>query len=291
MSLTTLDRIANEIKGTLTDKGPQVPQQVMGYARTVTDRIRRYGYEFEPLYKVKKITPTRMNVNSIQGLLSLKDMLLEVLSITVGGTAYTYGTDIVADPDDGQTPIRTLRITDPWSGTLRTWYPASLTNPAAYYNSIVVTGLWGMRTFYSEQGWLVSDTTCPALTASQAQFTVSDVAGPDAYNRTPLFSPGNLIRIDDELMEIVDVGPSSKVLTVRRGQRGTTAAIHALGTAVRIWEPEEDVVNCVTRQACLLYARRGAYVQTTTYPDGISVTYPSDLLAELRATVQRFAYV
>lgn len=288
---TTLDRVANEIKGTLTTAAPIVPQQIMGYIRTVTNRIRAFKYEFEPYYEVKKITPTRLNVNSIKGLLSLNEQLLEVLSLTVGGVSYIYGTDIVNEPDNGQSPIKTLRIADMWSGPLRSWYPCNIHSPADYYNSIVITGFYGMREYYAEQGFFDSAVTCPALTATQLSFVVSNVAGPDAYDRTPLFSPGNLLRIDNELIEVVKVGASTKTLTVRRGQRGTTAVTHMLGTSIRIWEPESDVVNAATRQAALLYARRGAYMQTTTYPDGIQVSYPSDLLAELRATVQRFAYV
>lgn len=291
MSLTTLDKVANEIKGTLGTAPPAVPQQILSYIRTVTDRIRSWGYEFEPLYKVKRITPTRLNVNSAMGLLSLNDQLLEVISITVGGTAFTYGTDIVAHPNDGQTPINTLRIADIWSGALRSWYPCNISSPAAYFDSIVITGFWGVRQFYAEQGFFDSGIVCPALTDVQTSFVVSAVAGPDEYNRTPMFSPGNLIRIDNELMEVVDVGPSSETLKVLRGVRGTTKAAHVLDTAILIFEPEYDVVNAVTRQTCLLYARRGSFQQVTTFPDGISVSYPSDLLAELRATCQRFAYI
>lgn len=290
MTLTTLDRVANEIKGTLPTSTSVVPQQVMGYARSVSDRVRGLGFDFEPLYKTKKITPTRMNVNSTLGLLRLNDALLECLSITIGGTAYTYGTDIVPDPDDGQTPIRTLRIADIWSGPVHSWYPFTVA-PNNYYNSIVITGFWGMRTRYDEQGWLASGVTCPIMNDSQTTMVVSDVAGPDAYNRTPLFSPGNLFRIENEIGEVVAIDTTTKTLTVRRGQRGTTAAAHAAGLPIRIWEPEEDIVTEATRQACLLYARRGSYTQVTTYPDGIQVSYPSDLLAGLRATCQRFSYL
>jgi hypothetical protein len=287
MTYTTLDRVANEIKGTLQLAPPAVPQQIMGYARTVTNRIRAYGYEFEPLYQVRKIMPTGRNVNSAMGLLSLGAQLLEPISITIGGTTYAYGTDIVPEPDNGQTPVKTLRIADPASGALQSWYPCSDT----LANSIVIAGFWGMREYYTEQGWLTSGITCPVMTDILTQITVSAVAGPDAYNRTPMFSPGNLLRIDNELMEVVDVGPSSETLTLRRGQRGTTASAHSAGASIRIWEVEEDIANAATRQAALLYARRGAYMQTTSYPDGISVSYPSDLLAELRATVQRFSYL
>jgi hypothetical protein len=291
MTYTTLDRVTNEIKGTLPSGTAVTAQQVMAYARTVTNRIRRFGYDFEPQYAAKKITPTRQNTNTFEGLLSLNAQLLEVVSLTVGGTAYSYGTDILSEPDNGQTPIRTLRIADPWSGTIYSWYPCNVDNPASYYNSIVISGFWGVREFYTEQGFFDSGITSPVMTAAQTTIIVSAVTGPDAYNRTPMFSPGNLIRVDNELIEVVAVDSATKTLTLLRGRNGTTAAAHLAGTAIKVWEPEPDIVSAATRQTCLLYARRGSYTQTTTYPDGISVSYPSDLLAELRATIQRFEYL
>lgn len=285
---TTYNRVLDELKGTQAYSNTVTTQQLMQYVRTVTGRIRQY-YQFEPQWIAKKITPTRMNTSSWKATLNLNDYLLEVSSITIGGTAYTFGTDIVAEPDNGQYPILALRIADPVAGPVHSWYPVS-SLPGNFFNSVVITGLWGMRTQYASQGFFASGVTCPALTATQLTMVVSDVAGPDAYYRAPLFSAGNLIRIDNELLDIVNVDTATKTLTVRRGANGSTAAVHNLGTAINIFEVEEDVTNCATRQAALLYARRGAYMQQTTYPDGISVSYPSDLLAEVRATVQRFNY-
>ena len=147
-----------------------------------------------------------------------------------------------------------------------------------------------MRSYYLSQGFFDSGQDVPVagLTASAVTMVITDVDGLDPYNRTPCFSAGNLVRIDDELIDIVKTDTTTNTLTMIRGVRGTTAAAHTAGTAIEIWEPEDDIANAATRQAGLLYARRGAYQQVTTYPDGVSVSYPSDLLAEIRATVQRF---
>jgi hypothetical protein len=178
-----------------------------------------------------------------------------------------------------------LRIADLCSGTLRSWYGCTT---CSWLDSIAIAGFWGIREYYTAAGWFDSGNTCPAMTATQPTLTVQTVVGPDVYGRTPIFSPGNLIRIDNELLDVIAVNENTKILTVIRGVRGTTAAIHTLGTAVKIWEVEPDIANCATRQVGLLYARRGAYQQVTSYPDGANVTYPSDLLPEVRATVQRF---
>lgn len=290
MAYTTLAKVQAEIKGSEANKTLGTDQLLMQYVRTVTNRIRAFKYEFEPLYDTVRITPTGMNTNTPMGLLTLPYDLLEAKSITVSGTSVTYGTTIVPYPNNGQTPIRTLRISDPRTAPINSWYGCSSDN--SWIDSIVISGFWGMREYYTSMGYFDSGNTCPALTATQVTMTVQDVDGMDAYGRTPIFSPGNLIRIDDELMEVIKtVGATTNSLTVIRGARGTTAATHTLGTTIEIWEPEEDIVNCATRQVGLLYARRGSYQQITSLPDGINVTYPSDLLAEVRSTVQRFNYV
>ena len=289
MTLTTLDRIKDEMRGIEAYKGALDEQRLMNYARTVTKRAQGYGWLFEPRYQIRKITPTPRNVNSRRGLLTLDMDLLEVFSIVVGSVTPTYGTDIVSEPDDGQSPIHTLRIVNINGGPLSSWYaPVPPINNFA--DSIVITGLWGMRTEYLSRGFFDSGINCPALTAGQTSFVVTDVAGPDVYGRVPLFSAGNLLRIENELIEVTAVNTTTKTLSVYRGVNGSIAAAHNIGTDIKLWEPEDDITQIVTRQACLLYARRGAY-QAIALPDGTSIVYPSDLLAELRATVNRFSYV
>lgn len=287
MTYTRLDNVIDELKGDNAYAGAKSDEQIMRYIRTVTNRIRAFRYEFEPQYITHKLTPTRQNVGTNKMVLTLPDNLLEPKTITVGGTAATWGTTVVASPDDGQYPIHSLRIVDPVSGPLHSWYPIFPTWKS-YIDCIVIAGFWGMREFYATEGFFDSGQVCPILTASQTTMVVLDVAGPDMYYRTPLFSAGNLIRIEDELIAVTNVVTATKTLTVLRGANGTTKTAHAAGTAISIWQPEQDIEAVATRQACLLYARRGAYQQVSTYPDGTNVTYPSDLLAELRAVVQRF---
>lgn len=287
---TTLARVKAEINGTEAYKASGTDQQIMGYIRMVTERIRAFRFEFEPLFYTRALTPTPQNVNSRSSVLTLGDALLEPTAISVGGVSVSYGSDILAYPNQGMTPIYRLRIATPFTGPLRTWYPINLT-PDGYWESITVAGFWGMREYYGSQGFFDSTQTCPALNATQTTFTLTNVDGADAYGRTPEFSAGNLIRIENELMEVQATDTTTNVVTVIRGARGTTAVGHAMGLTIKIWEVEPDIVNAATRQSGLLLARRGAYMNMTTYPDGITLAYPSDLLAEIKATVQRFNYV
>jgi hypothetical protein len=250
--------------------------------------VQGFGWQFEPRYEARPFTPQPRTVNSRFGLLSLNADLLEVFSIAVGSDTPTYGVDVVPHPNDGTTPIRTLRLVNPLVGPIRSWYPTNPPN-SNWIDSVVITGLWGMRTDYASYGFFDSGVICPGITAGATTMIVSDVAGPDLYGRVPRFSPGNLIRLDNELIEVTAVDTATKTLSLARHARNSIAAVHNAGIVVYLWEPEPDITQVVTRQACLLYARRGAY-GVLTMPDGSSISYPNDLLAELRATVNRFSY-
>jgi hypothetical protein len=288
MSYTTLARVQDELRGTEANKTAPVEQKLMEYIRTVTTRIRGFKFEFEPQYAAEPVTPTGYNVDSERSALALPRPLLEVKAITVGGVAGTYGTAILPDPNNGQTPIWSLRLASPRSGPIQSWFPR-VTCDQDLIDSIILTGFWGVREYYPSMGFFDSAVTCPAMTATQRTIVVSDVTGPDSYGRSPLFSPGNLIRIDDELSEVVKVASTTKTLTLLRGMNGTLPVTHGAGKAIYIWEPEEDIANMATRQACLLYARRGSYQQIQA--GGIVVSYPPDLLSEIRNTIQRYNFL
>jgi hypothetical protein len=292
---TTLDRVKTELKGTEAQKPAGTDQLIMNYIRTVTRRIQNFGWNFEPIYYTRKITPTPMIVNAYYNTLTLGDNLIELDSVSNNGTALVIGTDTVVYPGEGEYPIRQLRLLG-CAGCL-TWYPMNC-SACPPLETVSVTGWWGMHQYPDgvTGGWLLSGDlveNAGGITASATTITVDDVDGEDALNRTPRFSPGNLIRVDDEMMLVLAAsqGASSGTLTVRRGVNRSVAATHAENAPISIWEAEEDVISMATRQVCLLYARRGSYQQITTLPEGISVTYPSDLLSEIRNTLNQYNYV
>lgn len=286
--ITNITRVQLELKGTEERKTSATDQQLLNYIRDIDRRIANYNIAFEPQYKTRKFTPSRANTNSSLGLLSLNDTLLEVDSITIGATAYTYGTQIISSPADGQFPIRSLQIADPLACNPPSWYPCCVNT----LNSIVIQGFWGMRRFYDTQGWFDSGATAPILTSTDRTFILATgaITDTDIYGRAPMLSPGNLLRIEDEMLEVVSVDLPDNSLTVLRGWRGTTAVGHAAGQVIQIWEPEGDISDMATRQVALRYSKRGAFTALTT-PDGMLVSYPADLLYELKATVNQYSYV
>lgn len=286
---TTFDKVRAELIGTAAYQATGTQQQIMSYIRTVTRRIDTYKFDFEPRYYTRLITASQRNINSYDNVLTLGDYLLEPLAISSNGVTLVYGTDVLNYPNDGEYPIQQLRLANPRSGPVRNWYPyQNVANCGQVFETISITGFWGIRQYYNTDGFIASGQTSPVMTDSQTTIITSGAWGNDAFDAIPLFSPGNLIRIDNELMDVIAADEATMTLTLRRGIRGSTAVAHTVGSTIQLWYPEDDVVQEATRQAALLYARRGAFQQTTISPDGVTVSYPSDLLASLRAMIQRF---
>jgi hypothetical protein len=244
---------------------------------------------FEPVLDTRSYPVTSVNVDSWLNVFYISDPLLALSAVTFGSisnpVSLTPGAQVSVYPPN-YSPSRGLRLTQ----TSRSWY--QMCNDCATGGGFVnVTGVFGIHRDYAS-AWVDLDviTDTAVTTTTQTTVVVANANGDDEYGFTPRFSPGQLIRIDSEYMEVTQVNYTTDVLTVRRGQNGTTAATHAIGAAVAVWRPEEVVRRAVARQAGLLYARLGAYTTVSVEPTGTEVRYPSDLLVELRSSLQEFAY-
>ncbi len=201
------------------------------------------------------------------------ETLLALTSVSLNGTAVTAS----AYPST-RNPIKRIRRTDGGS-----WYENGTDDPL----TVTITGVWGYSKAYA-QAWASVDALAAAIVSTSATtLTVADVDGADEYGSTPRISAGNLLKIDDELLEVTATNTSTNVVTVRRGVNGTTAATHLISAAVSVWRVEEPVRRVVARQAGMMYARKGAYEQQTITDVGV-VTYPADLLTELRGVLQGY---
>ena len=290
---TTLARVKAELAASSTVDDAKV----LNYMGIVTQRLRGFGYDFEPQYATEYFTAFSEYTNLSRGTLELingngQRMLLasstDVPSIVSDNTAFTYGTQVFSWPR-GASPIKTLRLNDADYTNSTTWLPRG---GRAFYDTILITGWWGYREQYETFGWLASGQTIlnvGGITAGGTSITVTNVDGADALLRIPAFSAGNIIRIENEIMLVLSTDTTANKISVRRGMNGTTAAAHAAGTAISIWEWEPDIVQAATRQVALLYARKGSFTSMEV-GGAATATYPRDLLAELYATMQRFQY-
>lgn len=221
-------------------------------------------------------------IDSREGTINLGNWLLEFSAVTLNSSAITT---VVQTWPDSHKPVKHLQWTD---NCRRTWYEQCSDCQTRY---VKVTGTWGMNRDY-DNAWLKYDdvTDGGGINATVTTITVADADGKDPFGDVPRFSAGQLIRVDDEYMDVLDTNATANTLTVLRGVNGTTAAAHANGADIDVYQVDHIVRRATARQAAMLVARRGAFQQEEF--DGARVTsYPPDLLTELADIVMAYQYM
>lgn len=240
---------------------------------------------FAPILESREIQVDMDRVDSSRNTFSLNTPLLSLTAVTLNSAALVVGTDVVAYPAIGN-PIYRLRLPD-WG---RSWYPnyflTSLTAPP----TVTIAGLWGFHQDYAN-AWLLADSLAAAITTSGVKtLTVTNVDQSDDYGHIPAISAGNLIRIDNEYMDVTATDTATNIVTVRRGVNGSTATTHLISASVYVYQVEEPVQRAVTRQVAFMYARRGAYESSQVSAMGI-INFPADVLAEVSGVLDGYNVV
>ena len=123
---------------------------------------------------------------------------------------------------------------------------------------IAVSGFVGFHGKYLTSGWLAGSTLAEDLDISEVEF---DVAA------STLFAIGNIIKIGNELCYVSSIA-SGKVTVTKRGENGSTAAIHLSGANVYIWQIGEEVKSATLEITNNAYKRRfgvsGSMTETIT---------------------------
>jgi hypothetical protein len=234
---------------------------------------------FQPYLEQREFEIRYDNVDSWRKLFILPsgETLLSIDTISLGTTTLSA---VEAYPAL-RVPIKMIRRTDGCG-----WYENGTDDPL----TTIVYGVWGYHRAYA-RAWQAVDALAAAIVTDTATtFTVADVDGGDEYGFTPRISAGNLVKIDNEIMEVIATTVATNTVTVRRGVNGTTAATHLIAAPVSTWQTDDNIRRVTARQAGALYARRGAYEQQQITDVGV-ITYPADLLAELRGVLQGFQYL
>lgn len=285
MTYATLAEAKQELKaGTASNTVEDA--KLYTHIRTVSARLdlefsQRRPF-FAPYIESRQVRITPANINSYDNVLYINQNLLALTSVTVNGTALTVGTTVEAWPTLAS-PFRALRLMD----VTNDWYNYCSSTYAPLFATI--NGVWGFHRDYPN-AWLSVDTLAAAIvSASATTFTVADVDGSDPYGRTPRISAGNWLKIDDEYLEVVSTDTATNTVTVRRGVNGSTAATHAISSAVSVWQVEEPVKRANARQAAFLYARQGAF-ESSVITDIGTLNYPSDWLGEVKRIIQEYSY-
>lgn len=141
------------------------------------------------------------------------------------------------------------------------WLPTLYTDADA----LKVAGWWGYHP-YPDAMWTAKttvDVSPGGMLVGATSVVVASVTDLGVFD---------YIKIESEVLLITAIDTDTRTLTVTRGERGTTAAAHAHGTSVSLFDVEMDVRHAATVYATYLYDTRdnfGGAVAVT--PDG---SYP-----------------
>lgn len=279
MSYCTLAQAKTELNASNTVDDNKLRRNIETVSRRI-DNLMGYPRRpyFAPYIEQRGYTISNDRVSTLAGTFWLRDPLLAFSAVLRQTTSVT---SLVELYNSGNGVADSLRFTS----SSYSWYPTD----NDLVRKVFVTGTWGWHSDYAN-AWEAVDALAAGINASVTSITVADADGADLDGFTPRFSPGNLIQIGSEWMMVNAVDTATNILTVRRGVNGSTAASHLISAAVSTYHVDDRISRITARQAALLYARIGAFQVETL--DGVGVvTYPQDLLAELRATLQDFAYV
>ncbi len=241
----------------------------------VSERIEQLtSKEYAPRLRVRKFDAFGDHIDDLyNALMFTQTPLLEVEGLTVGGTTLDAEDYLWLDDDSPYWRIG-LAVNAPveWA-----------TYDADWRRSIELEGVWGYRTDYPLQGWRLSGTSVNDNPLNSSATTVTAVNG-------AFFSPGDMIRMDDEWCLVGNV--SSNNLTVERGVRGSTAASHTQGTAIHIWSAQPQIVRAALRWAAFLYRNRGNFSVRKFDALGGTVVeqLPADAPQEVQNILRPFAH-
>lgn len=212
--------------------------------------------------------------------LYLDRALLEVVSVVDGDGTTLAAETYTALPRAGW-PKWSIRLNDLDAG----W---TIPSASAAADAVAITGVWGCHSQYPN-AWLAVDSVqdVGGISASAATVTVAAAASADPYGRAPRLSPGMLLRIDDEYLALMSV--VGNVVSVLRGQHGTTAAAHAPGATVEVWLVEPTIALAAARWASYVVKRRGEFADSALEPAGVLVTrYPKDMPHDVAGTLKAY---
>ncbi len=172
--------------------------------------------------------------------------LLEVLTLTNGDGAVIASTEYTMTPYNSY-PKSGIRLNS--ASSIR--FQSSTTTGSEL--AITLLGLWGWASNYTAAWYSYATLTAAISTTSATTISIS------AYQE---FEAGQVIRVENELMRITAVNPTT-TLTVNRGWNGSTAATHLINLPVKIWQVEGDIKRACMILAAKLYTRKNAINGTT----------------------------
>lgn len=196
------------------------------------------------------------------------DWLLSCTTLTNGAAGTIASTDYNLVPRNSAAHYA-LRLTET-SGNI--WQPDTSGN---YENAIAVLGVWGYVAPDCNQ-WLDTSAVLTAAISSTSATTFTCTTG--------LIKAGYLLKIDSEYFYAVSVSTgATDTVTVERAVNGSTAATHAISTAIYRWTPGEAIEQITRTVAAAMYKQKSNPVGETINIDGQAFATVRDVSAYVRA--------
>jgi hypothetical protein len=171
-------------------------------------------------------------------MLLLDDDLLALTTLLNGDATTLLVADYILE-DANRPPYWGIRLRDS-SDKFWTWNQYGSSERV-----ISVSGVWGYHTQYAS-AFVQGTTLAGILNASALTFNVTSGA---------LLTPGHIIMVDSEIMNVSVVNVNA-VTVLKRGDNGSTAAIHQDLAPVMVWQPMSDVVAAVEDMVIQAYNKR-----------------------------------
>lgn len=241
----TLEQLRGYLTSSSVDMERWDDDKMLQYIEQASRRIDKWcDRRFYPRYATRYL-----DFQSSYNLL-LDEDLLDVTTLSSGGTE-------VADTDYYLYPLNTY---PKWKIEVDQSTTSIMNYSNTHQKAVTVVGTWGWHNDW-DSAWDDSQDTvqdAAGLTAAATTITVGDADGEDINGFSPRFSPGQLLKIESEYVQVTGVSSSADTLTVRRGANGTTAATHAKDKAISIYRPPEIVTRACLEVTKLFYEMRSA---------------------------------
>jgi hypothetical protein len=179
-------------------------------------------------------------------------------------------------------PKKRIRLVWP-----NTWFGSYVSLAGQKYQpSIFVTGMWGFATTFNE-AWLntLDEIQVGGILATTTDISVDDADGLDDSALTR-FTIGDMLIVDDEMMQVTAIDATADTITVLRARQGTVAVPHDAAVPIYRWVPPRDIVMaCISiaqlwRQADRAQGRRQGVSDVSI---GVELGVPKDAEQTLRA--------
>lgn len=176
-------------------------------------------------------------------------------------------------------PKYAVRLTD----TTSVYFQVDASSNSEYVISLA--GVWGYHEQYATRAWKRITTVVEAagLNISDTTFTLARTAGLDATG-------GQLIKIENEIMATKSKA-GVDLTVIARGENGSTAATHANGSSVYLWQYQPEIVEACCEIASSVYKRRaGENMESSSIitAGGLVIT-PRDVPDLARKICQNYA--